>query len=396
MLNAALEALPVRTMVQRPQVAEIITALSRGDRLLADVIETAWQSGARFEGSLDPSGITSWMQAFSAAPRPLEQHLSAISITVPLPWDHIDPGISRSLLKEEKLRAFQGQLHPLNKDSVSLGFGGIRRTDFEQYCRSGATPHRIVLPGQATAIAAAPDEPLRFGRRGKKRSMPTAIIKRKIRVRYSKTGLMRFLAHLDIVRVFERSAKLAKVPLVYSQGLRRNPKISYGMPLPTGISSTAEYLDMEVEMGREVNLQEQFNPFLPDGIRILQYQGIFNKVPALAALINRSTYDVALGNFDLPQAWLDEWLALDSAVVKRPSKDGEKDIDIRPFVNDLQLEKDHLHIVLDNLEGRAAKISEVLTSLLAPHETDYRHFLVQRTGQFIVQGTSIATPFETL
>jgi len=70
----------------------------------------------------------------------------------------------------------------------------------------------------------------------------------KDRVRYTKTGPARFISHLDVVRLFDRAARRAKISLVYSQGFHPRPKLSFGPPLSLGVGSIAEYLDLEVEM----------------------------------------------------------------------------------------------------------------------------------------------------
>jgi radical SAM-linked protein len=183
---------------------------------------------------------------------------------------------------------------------------------------------------------------------------------------------------------------------VYSQGLRRNPKLSYGLPLPTGISSIAEYLDMEIEIGREVDIANAFNAVLPEGLRILQYQGIFSKVPALASVINCLTYEVAATPQQIHQEWINAWLALPEVMVQRPVKDGFKEIDIRPYVAEMAFEGGNLHITLHIIEGRSSKITEVLESLLSPHGVDYREFFIQRTGQYIRSGEQMQTPFDVL
>ena len=162
------------------------------------------------------------------------------------------------------------------------------------------------------------------------------------------------------------------------------------------MSSTAEYLDMEVEMGKEVNLQEVFNSFLPTGLQILQYQGIFSKTAALAATINRATYQVAIPSFDVKNEWIDDALASAEVMITRLTKDGEKQINIRPYIHAIDLKKDVMDITLDRVENRAIKISEVLNALLLPKEIDYRRYFVQRTGQFIVNENGVFTPFENV
>ncbi len=393
----SLSDLPVKLFPESLEMALWHTAVARGDRRVADLIEQAYSHGSRFDGSETTFLPASWHQAASHIGQSAETYRSAISITIPLPWDHIDPGVSRSHLKEEKLRGIQGQLNPQNKDRVSLGYGGMKRADFERFCQSGPTPHRLNLPGQPTQPIVKPaEEPVRFGRKVKKRAPTTPLIKQKVRLRYAKTGTLRFVTQYDCVRIFERCAKLAKIPLVYSQGLRRNPKLSYGLPLPTGISSIAEYLDMEIEIGREVDIANAFNAVLPEGLRILQYQGIFSKVPALASVINCLTYEVAATPQQIHQEWINAWLALPEVMVQRPVKDGFKEIDIRPYVAEMAFEGGNLHITLHIIEGRSSKITEVLESLLSPHGVDYREFFIQRTGQYIRSGEQMQTPFDVL
>jgi hypothetical protein len=113
-------------------VTSLETALTRADRRMANVIEKAWQLGARFDGWNEQFDASLWQQAFQEAGVDWQKLLEPISITVPLPWDHIDMGVSKSFLKKEKLRAYEGKLSPDCKDYVCLGCG-LQRKDFEKF-----------------------------------------------------------------------------------------------------------------------------------------------------------------------------------------------------------------------------------------------------------------------
>lgn len=403
-LRQSLADAPVKTAFQNPRQTSLETALSRGERRIGEVIESAWQRGARLDAYKETFRGEAWERAFREKEIDWEACLAPVSVTVALPWDHIDLGISKAYLKEEKLRAYQGQLHSKNKDMVSLGYGGMPRTDFEALLRGSLPGERgnagvkgeTVSRPRAEALAGSQGEAIQYGRRERKRQAPVQVIKRKIRIRYSKSGPARFLTHLDVVRVFDFSARLAKIPLVYSQGLRPNPRISYALPLSPGIASTAEYLDMEVEIGRETDIQGSFNRFLPGGIQVLQYQGIFAKAPALAAVINRSTYEALFTDSTLPEEWVAEWLARAEVPIRRETKEGMREVDIRPYVRQLTRTQSNLNVTIDIIEGRTAKITEVLESLLSPRGIEYRKFQVQRTGQYIVENDSILTPFDII
>ena len=70
---------------------------------------------------------------------------------------------------------------------------------------------------------------------------------KKIRIRFSKKGKIRFISHRDIARIWERALRKAQIKIAYSEGFSPRPKISFGLALPTGNESEAEYLDLELE-----------------------------------------------------------------------------------------------------------------------------------------------------
>ena len=391
-----------------PYVVTVETVIARGDRRVADAIELAFRAGARFDGWKDQFQWERWETAFQQANINWRDRIEAISTTLPLPWDHIDVGVLRSYLNRERMRAYQGAVSPDCKDHICLGCG-LQRKVFEEYVHcykrfkrgevaaSGVLARAGVHQAQpAHSAVTTVEQPVRFGRRAKRRTTTVAPIKKRIRLRYSKTGPARFIPHLDIIRIFDRAARRAEIPIVYTQGFRPHPKISFGPPLALGVASIAEYLDMEVEIGREADLQTRFNQYLPEGMKILQYKAIYTKVPALAAIINRSTYEVFLGNTNIPEEWLTEWLQQSSVVVQREVKEEIREVDIRPFVSRLERSGNKIVVEVDVKEGRTARITEIMESLLAPHGMDYRRFLIQRTGQYIVDGNSIYTPFDVI
>lgn len=71
----------------------------------------------------------------------------------------------------------------------------------------------------------------------------------KLRVRYTKLGKIRFTSHRDTAHHWERAVRKAGVSLAYSAGFTPRPKMSFGLALPTGAESLAEYLDMELAEG---------------------------------------------------------------------------------------------------------------------------------------------------
>src|SRR6185295_248822 len=88
------------------------------------------------------------------------------------------------------------------------------------------------------------------------------------RVAFEKIGIARFTSHLDLVRIFDRAIRVAKVPIAYSQGFNRHAKIAYGPPLPLGATSRAEYFDLELAQPCPWTTIAAMQDVLPEGITI--------------------------------------------------------------------------------------------------------------------------------
>lgn len=87
--------------------------LSRGDRRLADAVETAWKLGARLDGWSEHFDMSRWLEAFDAAGiDPFAYANRARRLDEGLPWDHLDSGVSRDFLLREREKAFAGSLTP--------------------------------------------------------------------------------------------------------------------------------------------------------------------------------------------------------------------------------------------------------------------------------------------
>ena len=72
----------------------------------------------------------------------------------------------------------------------------------------------------------------------------------RVRVRFTKLGKVRWTSHRDVARMWERALRRAELPVAYTEGFTPRPKVSFGLALPTGHESVAEYLDLELATGR--------------------------------------------------------------------------------------------------------------------------------------------------
>lgn len=89
------------------------------------------------------------------------------------------------------------------------------------------------------------------------------------RIIFSKKGNMKYISHLDLVRLFQRAARRADIPIVLSKGFSPRPKIRFKRALKLGVESETEEATFELESSMSLDdfknrLQSQF----PEGIKI--------------------------------------------------------------------------------------------------------------------------------
>lgn len=90
-----------------------------------------------------------------------------------------------------------------------------------------------------------------------------------VRIWFEKTGRVKFVSHLDIMRCMTRAVRRAKIPLWYTEGFNPHPYLNFLQPMPLGIEGRNEPLDIRIE-GDITNdeIKDRLNSVLPEGIRI--------------------------------------------------------------------------------------------------------------------------------
>ncbi len=96
---------------------------------------------------------------------------------------------------------------------------------------------------------------------------------RRLRLRFTKAGKIRFTSHRDVARIWERALRRSRLPVAYSQGFVPHPLVSFGLALPTGCESRGEYLDVRLGPSSpgEIPLETlpgALSDFLPLGMEV--------------------------------------------------------------------------------------------------------------------------------
>ncbi len=160
----------------------------------------------------------------------------------------------------------------------------------------------------------------------------------RVRVKYSKQGLMKFIGHLDMMRYFQKACRRAGIEVAYTEGLSPHMSMSFALPLGVGMTSDSEYVDVDLVHplpGDEI--VERLNRSVPEGVWFTEARQIpEGKAHKGMTLVSRADYTLRRkkeGGWE--EGWCEDflkWLDQPEILVVKKGKKTEKEINIRPLI----------------------------------------------------------------
>jgi len=359
-LRHALKSSRVRLKWNNPRLSWLEGIFSRGDRRLAPALVKAWELGARFDAWDEHFNKSTWERAFletGIAPgsylsreRPLDEVF---------PWDHINGGVTRGYLKKEWKKAVREAETP----------------DCRQGCHEcGVCDHDstdLLLVSGWDPGANPPPSPA-GGFEG-----------HRYRLTFKKVSDARFLAHLELVRVFLRAFRRAGIQLVYSKGYHPMPRISFVTALPVGMESRVETMDIEtMDAVDPLSLMKEVNKQLPEGISISKavMLGKNRGKPRL----KQSQYVVTLQENLLKESAVAQFLHSDTWQVTKPTSKGERKVNARGLVESIEiLSPDSLQMRIHHNSGPGLNAKEIVAAVFSLNPSETAGIRIVKTNQVI-------------
>lgn len=194
----------------------------------------------------------------------------------------------------------------------------------------------------------------------------------RLRVTYRKDGPARYVAHLDLMRTWERAIRRARLPLTYSQGFTPHPKLQLAAPLPVGTAASSELIDIWLdEWMPPAEVSARLSAQLPGGIGIVHVEPVDERSTSLQAASIAARYEVRYARADIDEPALSSALAGLLALETLPWEEarGEKSraYDLRPAILDAEVRAEDDAIVLavrlSLRDGASARPSSVASAL---------------------------------
>lgn len=357
-----------------PEQSWLEGVLSRGDRRLAEAIERAAQEGARLDAWSEHYDHARWERALreTLAPHGLspDDYLAPRALDALLPWDHLDAGILKKFLRRDRDRAYrEATIEDCAFTEHCYACGGCDLGD--PYKRKAPGQERVVALRPQVHDAVADDLPkvaplravLRSGDAGS-----NATARSRLRFRFAKLGRGIHVSHLDTMEHILRAVRLARVPVVYSQGHNPRPRVGFSPACPTGIRSEAEFFEVTCHGAPEPRASaEAVRERLPDGLLLLDVETLDPKAPSINTLLESTTYSVELPSVsrDQLQVATEAFRASDQVRVRIRRKKRHRVMDARSLVDDVAVVGAALQVTLPfNGGGGALKIGEAVAAVL--------------------------------
>jgi radical SAM family uncharacterized protein/radical SAM-linked protein len=361
-IRQGLQESRVRVKWNQPELSWLEGIFSRGDRRLGRLVSDAYTHGARYDAWGEYFQMETWVEALSRLridpdfymqrERPPEEIF---------PWDHIKSGVRKSYLRREWEKAKEGH----------------RTSDCRQTCHEcGVCDHKTVdlrlYQDWETPLREPPPA----------REVDTRHVKKYL-LTFSKLEDARHLGHLELVRMFHRALRRAKLPLLFSGGYHPMPKVSFTCALPVGTESLQETLTIELKKTLDPNeVREKLNEQLPSGIRITSVEEVTRGRKAPRAI--ESTFLITVSGADLDTEALERFMGSRDFILAKRGKNGEKRINIRPAVKEMQLvSSETVRVTIAHADGPELRPTEIIGGVFNLNDNRDAPLRVLKLGQVL-------------
>jgi radical SAM-linked protein len=160
----------------------------------------------------------------------------------------------------------------------------------------------------------------------------------RLRLTFSKSGAARYISHLDLARALERALNRAGLPIAYTQGFNRRPRLSLAAALPLGYTGAAEMADVWLTEPVAPELfHKRLAASMPPGIEVSQIVEAELAAPSLTQRMAASEYEVTfMDAVDVAELRrkVETLLATPELIVThhRTRDAAPKPFDLRPFI----------------------------------------------------------------
>ena len=157
-----------------------------------------------------------------------------------------------------------------------------------------------------------------------------------IRMKFKKSGCMKFIGHLDIMRYFQKAIRRADIDIAYSEGFSPHMIMSFAAPLGVGLTSEGEYVDLQVHSCTSSKAAvDALNQVMVDGMEVVSFKLLPETVKNAMASVAAADYVVNWREGYAPEGWEDKFRAFlqkEEMLILKKTKRSEAEVDLKPML----------------------------------------------------------------
>lgn len=163
--------------------------------------------------------------------------------------------------------------------------------------------------------------------------------RQRLRLVFSKGDAVKYISHLDMMRLWERALRRANMPLLYSKGFNPRPRISMAAPLAVGLTGRREVMDVFLErIVSPFDFATGVSSQLPSGITLSEVEEVYAALPSLQSQVSSAEYRATVQARE-PEQKMERRLEALLSKQALPRERRGKVYDLRPLIESLWLEE---------------------------------------------------------
>lgn len=191
----------------------------------------------------------------------------------------------------------------------------------------------------------------------------------KVRIKFRKNGVMKFIGHLDVMRFFQKVMRRADIPIAFTGGFSPHMIMSFANPLGVGLTSDGEYFDIELtEPISSAEAIRRMNATMVEGMEVVSFVEIPDEKKSTGmAIVEAADYLSRPVKGTLPDNWeetLLSFFAESEIVVRKKTKKSEQEVNIRPMIYQLEVRNNEIFMQVATGSRENLKPSTVLEAFL--------------------------------
>lgn len=169
-----------------------------------------------------------------------------------------------------------------------------------------------------------------------------------IRMKFKKSGCMKFVGHLDIMRYFQKAIRRAEIDIAYSEGFSPHMIMSFAAPLGVGLTSQGEYVDLQVNSCSSSKAAvAALNSVMVEGMEVVSFLKLPDHAKNAMASVAAADYLVKFRDGYEPEGWKEkfqEFLQQEEIVILKKTKKSEAEVDLKPMIYESCLREDGIFL----------------------------------------------------